>query len=452
VYSENTNNFDNTSEILYPPGTITSATIKEAVKICSTPFYLYDGSMIEKKCRELKRMPNAFGLTVRFAIKANPSKSVLQLIDRQGLMFEAGSLNEVKRAQNAGIPLKKILLTSQDTVYGEDLDEVKIMMTSGLNYTICSFNQLKNIADFASVNNTQLSIRIHPGMGSGESATRNTGDLYASFGVQKSELPEVFSYAKKNGIKFTRLHVHIGSGSDPDKWKENVDKTLETVEKHFPDVTIVDLGGGFKVARMPDEKSADIIDLGNYTKQKFTDFYFKTGRQLSLEIEPGTFVVANSGFLVTSVIDIKPNQNNSFTFYVLNGGMESNPRPLMYGSSHPFYIVDKNGKLIWSDYSKIKNSSKGVLVGRCCETGDSQCLNPDGTIDPRPMATPEIGDYVVIGGTGAYCSSMAPFNYNSYLQAAELMKLNDNSILLIRKQQTFDQLTANELSIEDNSR
>ncbi|RKY75620.1 hypothetical protein DRQ07_11615, partial [candidate division KSB1 bacterium] len=95
MYSENTNNFDNTSEILYPPGTITSATIKEAVKICSTPFYLYDGSMIEKKCRELKRMPNAFGLTVRFAIKANPSKSVLQLIDRQGLMFEAGSLNEV---------------------------------------------------------------------------------------------------------------------------------------------------------------------------------------------------------------------------------------------------------------------------------------------------------------------------------------------------------------------
>jgi len=436
-------------EILFPEGNTTNRTILQAAGMCRTPFYFYDGTMIEKQCRTLLNIPNAFGMNVRYAIKANPSRAVLELIDRQKMMFEAGSLNEVKRAQTAGISLDKILLTSQDVPQGENIILLKDMMKEGLNYTVCSFLQLKNIASFVIKNKTALSIRIHPGQGSGESATRNTGDHYASFGVQESELPHVLSFAKENKIKFTRIHVHIGSGSNPEDWKKNVDRTLETVERLFPDVRIINLGGGFKVARMPDEIAADMVELGEYTKEKFMIFYRQTGRKIILEIEPGTYVVANSGYLVTSVIDIKPNKNGEFWFFVLNGGMESNPRPLMYGARHPFYILAADGNLTWSDFRDTKSETTGVIVGRCCETGDSQCLNEDGTVAPRMMSKPQVGDYVVIGGTGAYCSSMAPFNYNSYLQAAELMLTPNGKIKIIRKSQSLEQLVINEIGLEE---
>ncbi|MCD6116021.1 diaminopimelate decarboxylase [bacterium] len=434
---------------LFPEGNITSRDILNAAGMCETPFYFYDGSMIERQCSTLTGMPNAFGINVRYAIKANPSRAVLELIKKQGMMFDAGSLNEAARACIAGISFNKILLTSQDVPHGEDLILLQNMMKKGLKYTVCSFLQLKNIASFVIKNKIDLSIRIHPGQGSGASATRNTGDHYASFGVQESELPKVLSFAEENNIKFTRIHVHIGSGSNPEDWKKNVNKTLSTVERFFPDVRIINLGGGFKVARMPDETAADTTELGEYTKEKFINFYRQTGRKIILEIEPGTYAVANSGYLVTSVIDIKPNKDETFWFFLLNGGMESNPRPLMYGARHPFYIVAKHGNLLWSDYMSSANSSvPGVIVGRCCETGDSQCLNEDGTVAPRAMVKPETGDYIIIGGTGAYSSSLAPFNYNSYLQAAELMLTSEGEIKIIRKPQSLEQLLINESGLE----
>jgi len=443
---------DHAPELLYPRGTVTNRTVTDAASMCGTPFYLYDGSLIADQCRSLLHMPRAHGLSVRYAIKANPSRAVLELIAAQGMQFEAGSMNEVKRAQLAGIHPGKILLTSQDVPDKQNLLLLKQLMHRGLNYTICSFLQLQRIAPYAGQNGIPLCIRIHPGQGSGASATRNTGDAYASFGVQQGELPLVLRFAREQGIEFSRLHVHIGSGSEPALWKENVLRTLHTVEEAFPHVTTINLGGGFKVARMPDEDGADINELGEFTAEKLRDFSRQTGRKLHLEIEPGTFVVANSGYLVTSVIDIKPNRDNEFMFYLLNGGMESNPRPLMYGARHPFYMVSKSGKLLWSDFKAGQPDCPGVIVGRCCETGDSQCLDPRGIVTPRPMARPGLGDMIVIGGTGAYCSSMAPFNYNSYLQAAECMLVPGQGLRLIREAQSLEQLVNNEKGLAGTGR
>jgi len=88
-----------------------------------------------------------------------------------------------------------------------------------------------------------------------------------------------------------------------------------------------------------------------------------------------------------------------------------------------------------------------IVVGRCCESGDSQTLDSRHHILPRVMTAPEIGDYLIIGGTGAYCASMTPFNYNSHTQAPELLFRQDGSIQIIRKQQTLEQITQNECSL-----
>ncbi|NJD04598.1 MAG: hypothetical protein FIA99_18835 [Ruminiclostridium sp.] len=125
--------------------------------------------------------------------------------------------------------------------------------------------------------------------------------------------------------------------------------------------------------------------------------------------------------------------------------MEVNARPLLYGSQHPFYVVSKNGKLLFSEFNRNTDDDyQAVLVGRCCESGDSQCLTYDGLNTPRKFSEPETGDFVVIGGVGAYCSSMTPMNYNSHVQVSEVLYTCDSKYKEIRLKQTIEQIIANE--------
>ena len=439
-------------------GSVTPEVIAESAANFGTPLYLYDESVIDQKCKEVLSMPNAYGLTVRYAMKANSNEAILQLIAGKGLHLDLSSLNEGLRAHYAGIQYDKMMLTTQEVP--EDLERIILqeMITTGLKYNVCSLRQLELIANFASKYDIPLSMRVHPGVGSGESSTRDTGSKYSCFGVHLTDIEKAMKFAKSKGLVFDTVHVHIGSGGDPDKWRENVDRELEFVEKYFPYADTVNFGGGLKEARMPNEKAADIEYLGSYAKKAIEEFHKKTGRILKMEIEPGTYIMANAGYGVTKVIDKKQTGPDGYKFIVSSAGMEMNARPLLYGSEHPFYVVSKNGKLLSSEFnvSSAKfnlddfdpSVESRVLVGRCCESGDSQSLDKDGNIVPRLMADPKIGDYVVIGGLGAYCSTMTPSNYNSHEQAPEVLLRSDGRLYPIREEQTLRQVFANELDLE----
>lgn len=425
---------------------IDSNIIKKAAEQFGTPFYLYDENTIIEKCKSLLAMPNAYGLTVRYAMKANSTKALLQIINKQGLKIDASSMNEVRRAHIAGISYKDIILTTQEIPLNHEMQTLKEMISQGLKYNVCSLQQLFNMGDFATENKIALAIRVHPGVGSGESATRNTGDKYSCFGIHLSDISYALEYAKNKNLIFDHVHVHIGSGAAPDIWQNNIDLELSIIEKYFPDAKIVSFGGGLREARMPNENPADINELGCYAKEKIEQFYQRTRRKLGMEIEPGNYVVANAGFVITSVIDKKKTGVDGLNFLVLDGGMELNARPLLYASQHPFYIVSKSGDLLSSEFDeRSKDDFQAVLVGRCCESGDSQCLNVDGVNTPRRMAEPETGDYIAIGGTGAYCSTMSPMNYNSHGQASEILYTTDYELKEIRSRQTLEQLISNEI-------
>jgi diaminopimelate decarboxylase len=427
--------------------TVDSGVIATAAKKFGTPFYLYDEGFLIEKCKAVLSMPNAYGLEARYAMKANSNKTILQIINDQGFQIDASSLNEAKRAALAGIPLERIMLTTQEVPEKQQRKDLEQMMLNGMKYNVCSLRQLHLIGDFAKKHGIDLAIRVHPGLGTGESASRNTGDDYSCFGVHLTDIEEALAYAQQKGIKFTKVHTHIGSGGNPEIWKQNVDLELNIIQKYFHDAKTVSFGGGLKEARMPDEHAADIIALGNYAKQQIEKFYQETGTKLSAEIEPGTFIAANLGYAVTKVVDKKKTGPKGLAFAVLDGGMDINCRPLMYGSRHPFYVISKKGVLLSSEYGEESKSVKRdmVVVGTCCESGDSQCLNNDGHNVPRVMAEPEIGDIVVVGGAGAYCSSMAPFNYNSHVQIPEVLYTSDGQLQLIRKRQTLKQMVANEI-------
>ena len=433
-------------DLLNDNSNIDSKIILDAAKQYGTPFYLYNEQVIMDNCRILLSMPNAYGLGVRYAMKANSNKSILKTVSAQGLMIDASSMNEVRRAHIAGIGYKDILLTTQEVPFEDEKLALMDMINGGLKYNVCSLKQLHNIGDFAAANKVKLAMRIHPGIGSGESATRNTGDNYSCFGIHLSDLDKALEYAKDKGLVFDLVHVHIGSGADPLVWQSNIDSELKIIEKYFPEAETVNFGGGLKVARMPDEKAANIEELGLYVKEKIEEFYHKTKRKMKMEIEPGNHVVALAGFIVTTVIDKKKTGRQGLNFLVLDGGMELNARPLLYAARHPFYIVSKAGALLSSEFDPdLKSDYMAVPVGRCCESGDSQSLDTSGLCVPRKMAEPQPGDLFLIGGAGAYCSAMSVANYNSHVQAPEILYNSAGNLEVIRSRQTLGQLLENEI-------
>lgn len=429
---------------------ITSETIVTAANKFGTPIYLYDEQTILTKCHDVLKMPNAFGLVVSYAMKANSNRALLQLITGLGIDLDLSSLNEGKRAHLAGIPYSRMMLTTQDVPLGAARQELEQMILKGMRYNVCSLRQLELITDFAVARKISLSIRLHPGVGAGESVTRNTGDKYSCFGIHLNDIVTATALAKQKGVIFDQVHVHIGSGGDPELWRSNIDRELSYVEKYLPDVKVVNLGGGFKEGRMPDEKPADIQELGLYARQKFHQFYKDTGRKLVMAVEPGTYIMANAGYIIASILDKKSTGEDGFNFLIANAGMEANSRPLLYGSRHPFYIIATSGKLLSSEFDLSElypEADYRVVVGRCCESGDSQSLDAHGHIIPRLMANPEPDDYLVIGGAGAYVAAMSLVNYNSYVIPAEILLRTNGTFRLIREEQTLEQMVENERSL-----
>jgi len=423
---------------------VTTDAVLRAKELCGSPLYLYDGALLAAKCRAALAMPNAFGIRVRYAMKANPNRAILRIVAGEGLLIDASSLNEVRRAKLAGIDYDRMILTTQEVPEGDDRAELERMMQSGLLYNACSLRQLERIGDFAARNGIRLSMRIHPGIGSGESPSRNTGDHYSCFGVHLDDLPAALRFAEERGIVFSHVHSHIGSGGDPEIWRLNIGLQLGITERFFPDADTVSFGGGLREARMPDETAADIEELGNHAKTLMEDFCRRTGRKLVMEIEPGTFIAANCGYVVTTVMDLKSTGGGGYNFVIADGGMEMNVRPLLYGSRHPFYVIGRDGALLSSEFGGGRDWEAAV-AGKCCESGDCQTITADGVSYAHKLARPSPGDTLVIGGAGAYCSAMAPMNYNSHAEAPEVLLAPDGELRLIRRRQTIEQMTENEI-------
>ena len=148
----------------------------------------------------------------------------------------------------------------------------------------------------------------------------------ASFGIWHEFIPDVKAVVAEYGLIVERIHTHIGSGSDPDVWQTVSLLSLNLV-RQFPDAVSLNLGGGYKVGRMSYEKSTDLQLVAEPVKQAFKAFAEETGHKIKLEIEPGTFLVANAGALITTVQDIVSTGEQGHTFLKLDSGMTEVLRP-----------------------------------------------------------------------------------------------------------------------------
>jgi diaminopimelate decarboxylase len=266
---------------------------------------------------------------------------------------------------------------------------------------------------------------MNPGLGTGSTNRTNTGGPASSFGIWHEYLDEVKAVAERHRLRITRLHSHVGSGTDPDIWKRCTRMTLELAAK-LPEVAAVNLGGGFKVGRMPEEPTVDLADVGGHVREELLAFQSRDGRRLGLEIEPGTFLVARAGAVVASCIDVVDTGRDGYLFAKLDTGMTEVTRPSLYGAQHPIDVLAQGREV-----------AAVVFVGPCCESGDILTPAPGDpeALGPRWVPRPRIGDLVVVSGAGAYCAAMSTVNYNSYPRAPEVMLERDGSLRLLRRRQ-----------------
>src|SRR3989344_7331133 len=262
--------------------------IKKIAEKYNTPIYVYSEEILEKNAKNILNFPNAYSLTARYAMKALPTKRILQIFNELGLHIDASSFYEVERAINAGINPKNIQLTSQELPE----EKIKYLIEIGVIINACSLRQLEDIGKNSQGIN--ISIRINPGIGSGNTQKVNVGGSLSSFGIWHGQFEEIKNIINKYNLKITKLHTHIGSGNNPEIWKKVAQISLELVKK-FENVTTLNLGGGFKVDRMNPQNNTNIEECGNVIEELFVKFNEETGRKLKLEIEPGTYLVANPG-------------------------------------------------------------------------------------------------------------------------------------------------------------
>jgi len=397
-----------------------------------SPLYVYDQKLLEEAAREVLAFPNPFGLTARYAMKALPTAAIIQTLVEAGLHIDASSGFEAERALAAGVPAEKIQITAQELP--EDLES---LVRKGVLFNACSLHQLGVFGErFAG---SALSVRINPGLGSGHNNRTNVGGTSSSFGIWHEHLGTVLDVVDTFDLKLTGMHTHIGSGGDPEVWKRCARLSLGIAER-LPAVERLSLGGGFKVGRMPGEVSANLKEIGEAVRVDVEEFADKHGRKLHLEIEPGTFLVANAGAIIAQVIDVVDTGEEGHSFVKLNTGMTELMRPALYGAQHPIHIVarEPGGEQPVGDY---------LVAGHCCESGDiltPEPGNPEG-LAPRSLARPRIDDLAVVEGAGAYASGLAGKNYNSFPEAAEVMVTRDGGFRLIRRRQSLDQMLANEV-------
>lgn len=383
--------------------------IRLLAKQHGTPLYVYSrGELATATQRVLdfaKLMP--FGCTPRYAVKANSHPEVIRQLDVQGLHFDASSSFEADELVKIGIEPSKILLTSQQLP-----NNLKKLLDNGVQFTATSLHQLETVC--ATKPGSSIGIRINPGMGDGFNNRNTTGGVSASFGIWHTYIPEVLAIAEKHGNAIDRLHMHIGTGSDPEKWVKTVEICLGIVEK-LPTVSILDIGGGFKAAYMPGDQEVNMRLVGKKIAQLINVFSVRTGRKLYIEIEPGRFLTVHAGSIISQIIDITDTGPEGYKFIRVDTGMTEILRPAMYGAQHQLIVVPRTDRpKVYDDF---------VVAGHCCESGDCLTVVKDDPeqLEPRRLEVPQIGDYLVIESAGAYCASMAAVGYNTFPKAQEII-------------------------------
>ena len=416
---------------------IAGASVADLAKEYGTPLYVYDAEMIRRRCRDLAAWD-----TVRFAQKACSNIAILDLVRREGVMVDAVSTGEIHRAlaagytphaatgaaATAGLPPVHPIVYTADIFDRESLDAVAKL---GIHVNCGSADMLEQLA--ARVPGASVTLRVNPGFGHGHSQKTNTGGEGSKHGIWHADIPEVLRRAEWAGLSVSGLHMHIGSGTDLAHLAE-VAGALEGVAREIGrSLTTISAGGGLPVPYKPGEVHADLsgyFTLWDATRKKLEDSF---GHRIRLEIEPGRYLTAESGFVVTEIRAVK--SQGSRKYVLVDAGFNTLARPVLYGSYHPMSLCPQ-------DAAAAPAVEEVAVGGPLCESGDIFTQTDGGFVATRSLPAAQVGDLLVIEIAGAYGFVMAS-NYNSKPLPAEVL-IDGGKARLVRARQTPEDLVRGE--------
>ncbi|MDB4990298.1 MAG: Diaminopimelate decarboxylase, partial [Myxococcaceae bacterium] len=277
-------------------------------------------------------------------------------------------------------------------------------------------------------------LRINPGFGHGHSNKTNTGGEHSKHGVWHSELPLALEAIARRGLRLVGMHMHIGSGVDYGHLEQVCSAMVNLVERLSTPVEAISAGGGLSIPYRADEPRIDTahyFSLWDAARRRIGERF---GQHVALEIEPGRFLVAESGVLVAEVRATKAMGQNHFV--LVDAGFNDLMRPSMYGSHHAMTLLP-------SHHAPSTPLQPSVVAGPLCESGDVFTQTAGGVVEARLLPAASVGDLLVFHDTGAYGASMSS-NYNTRALIPEVL-VESGQARLIRRRQTVDELLALEL-------
>lgn len=407
--------------------------VTELAKQFGTPTYVYDAAKIVERINDL----SAFD-SIRYAQKANSNIAIVDLVRRHGVLVDAVSAGEIHRALAAGYKPGGEPPTIVFTADIFDHDALELVVEHDIHVNCGSPDMIDQLGEVTPGRN--ITLRVNPGFGHGHSQKTNTGGEQSKHGIWHEQIDDCLRRADHYGLGVTGLHMHIGSGTDLEHLAQ-VCGAMETLAFSVGrTITNVSAGGGLPVAYKQQDSFVDIeqyFGLWDATRKRLAESF---GHNVSLEIEPGRYLSAESGYLIAEIRAIKRMGGN--TFYIVDAGFNNLARPIMYGSYHPISIAIASGD--------VERGVHDVVVGGpLCESGDIFTQEEGGFVAKRSLPVAGIGDYLVIECAGAYGFVMSS-NYNSKPMAAEVLIQGENAHL-VRARQTYQDLLRGE-SIPPQSR
>lgn len=391
----------------------------ELVEQFGSPLYVYDEQIIRERFRTLNECIGYPHKRIHFAMKANSNPHVLNILREEGCYIDAVSIGEIFIALKCGYEPERILFTGINL----SMDDIYYARENGVRLNIGSLFTLEKYGK--QYPGTEISLRINPNMGAGHHSHVITGGEESKFGIFEDDIPQARSIMEHYGLKLMGIQCHIGSGvMEEQKYMEVMDIILR-LGGHFDDLEFVDFGGGIGVAYRPEQKDFDLKGFGKDASAKMEAFSAKINHPVTFALEPGRFLIAEAGYFLTTVQDIK--HTPKYKFIGVNSGFNSLVRPTMYGSYH--HILNA------SDMNA--EPEQVVVAGYICESGDLFTRNMEGP-EARPIPKVKEGDVLVVLTAGAYAFAMAS-QYNSHPLPAEVI-VNDGKAFLSREAETFEDL------------
>jgi diaminopimelate decarboxylase len=390
--------------------TIGGCALADVAAEFGTPAFVVDEQALRETAREYVRaFTGRHARThVHFASKALPCAPVTRILAEEGLGCDVASAGELAIALAAGFDPAEILLHGN----AKSDDDIAAALHAGVGLIVVDgHDDVDRLARLAS-SAQEVLVRINPSVPGRTHAAMDTGSPDSKFGVAIEDAPALFErIAAVPQLELRGLHVHIGSQLlDLDGFG----RAAEAIAAlgRFP---VYDLGGGLGIAYRPQDRAPSIEDYAEATVAALTQHL---DPDAELIVEPGRSVVGRSIVTLYSVVTVKRGHR---THVAIDGGMGDNLEPMLYGQQFAPAILDRERLPETCD-----------LVGHHCESGD--ILGK-----AVPLATPEVGDLLVMPVTGAYCYSLAN-NYNGAPRPPVIVCRDGAARIAVRREQISDLL------------